>query len=754
MSVNCKYNVFVHVNKTSHIKNNHKFCRHVGLLNEFNLNFHYQSAYNLNERATVLAKQLASKLRDHVQNNMSLFTSRKTPSISALLNSFYNYNCVCKDLEFDDICVVMKRKYCGVSYIKYLMDYTKPDMSISDMIKDLNVNKTKCVNGEYELQLYLIVFPYAGKKFLNRYFITKIPFFAMPKVNFNDNYNEMRMDEQTRQRKCYFSYDSIEWNDFDIAIYQYTQCQKFTHLGFPSPILHVYSSLIDDLFQMIEIAEQGSHVQSKNIYNNNNFYVNDHNYSVQEMTKAKETLNVWTVHYVLQHLVHYICPFFDTKPPPCYLVLPCTEYVSAIFQSWIKCYYLQYKYKYPQPHLSYSNIFKSLVYFYQLRVRVKAPPRKSIFMSEQKAKQLHKKWDDRGLIDPLIESARTMNQMSYLRAHNDPKYNFAEITQFLHYICKRYTSSKQCCHGPFNHKYHVSKSRFPFDLDIEASFGDEFGGKPPKQWYWEPKGIEFMLFLIMIILSFCHTISSNGMNKMYILLNNINRNYINIDSHDKPTSSKLVSNGWYLYYFALILLKLKNIDINSYCTHIRGQKTIDRSKIKALLVELKTAYDFFNTHGKDHKSVWNQWPQMNDHIKWIEYLANKQSDTNHDITQITKLRQLPQRFIIVAKHFSMVDKKDTCNILNVNHLDKIAIKLGLSTIKQVKKDSSYIKMLRLCKNLSSKTICCHYSCNSLCRKLRRCANCKEKYYCSRRCQKIDWKKDKTHAQKCMRKRCT
>ena len=258
----------------------------------------------------------------------------------------------------------------------------------------------------------------------------------------------------------------------------------------------------------------------------------------------------------------------------------------------------------------------------------------------------------------------------------------------------------------------------------------------------------------MMILSFCHTISSNGMKKMYIVLNNINRNHININGEDKPTSSKLVSNGWYLYYFAVILFKLKNIDINSFCTHIRGQKTIDRSKIKSLLVEVRTAYDFFNTHGKDHKSVWDQWPQMNDYIKWIEYLANKQSNINDDITQITKLRELPQRFKIVAKHCSMFDKKNinNFNTVRINHLDKLAIKLGLSTIKQMKKDASYVKMLRLCKNLSNKTICCHYSCNRLCRKLRRCANCKEKYYCSRRCQKIDWKNDKVHAQKCERKR--
>ena len=88
----------------------------------------------------------------------------------------------------------------------------------------------------------------------------------------------------------------------------------------------------------------------------------------------------------------------------------------------------------------------------------------------------------------------------------------------------------------------------------------------------------------------------------------------------------------------------------------------------------------------------------------------------------------------------------------INDLDQIAIQLSFSQMKLEREelDKSYVKMLRLSKNLSSKKQCSNFGCNSLFHQLRRCANCKKKYYCSRRCQKIDWKKDKNHAQKCSR----
>lgn len=144
----------------------------------------------------------------------------------------------------------------------------------------------------------------------------------------------------------------------------------------------------------------------------------------------------------------------------------------------------------------------------------------------------------------------------------------------------------------------------------------------------------------------------------------------------------------------------------------------------------------------------------------MKNIAKKVDDLATPIP-ITKMRQLSDRFRIVFKQCSLfgtlnhVNKHDD-NHNNCHKLEKFAINLGFSCLDsnddigtRLHVPQRYPIMLRVFYNYSRKYQCCY--CRQLKRKLKKCKNCKTKFFCSRICQKNDWKLDRAHAARCSTK---
>ena len=114
-----------------------------------------------------------------------------------------------------------------------------------------------------------------------------------------------------------------------------------------------------------------------------------------------------------------------------------------------------------------------------------------------------------------------------------------------------------------------------------------------------------------------------------------------------------------------------------------------------------------------------------------------------------------KRLRIVFNHCSIfagkihVARKD--QLYRFNKLDSVAARLGLSkySIKDNNKqfdDGNNANVLSLWKNLSSLKRC--KSCHASNKRLRRCKKCKQLYFCSKLCQKRDWKQNYVHRYYC------
>ena len=116
----------------------------------------------------------------------------------------------------------------------------------------------------------------------------------------------------------------------------------------------------------------------------------------------------------------------------------------------------------------------------------------------------------------------------------------------------------------------------------------------------------------------------------------------------------------------------------------------------------------------------------------IEY--GKQNHINDIINHEQNLNQLEK--LASLFQLAIVNKDVSINECNINEKTNIE-----------KNNYNYQSIILLWRNVSSKREC--MVCHVKTKKLRKCPRCKTMFFCSRKCQKKDWKKNEDH-----RKRCT
>ena len=73
-------------------------------------------------------------------------------------------------------------------------------------------------------------------------------------------------------------------------------------------------------------------------------------------------------------------------------------------------------------------------------------------------------------------------------------------------------------------------------------------------------------------------------------------------------------------------------------------------------------------------------------------------------------------------------------------MNKISSKFGFGY--DYENNGRYKKTIRLLRNISNRKYCERNDCQQLCKQFRKCSKCQENkksiFYCSRKCQKMDW----------------
>lgn len=127
---------------------------------------------------------------------------------------------------------------------------------------------------------------------------------------------------------------------------------------------------------------------------------------------------------------------------------------------------------------------------------------------------------------------------------------------------------------------------------------------------------------------------------MEILLNKIDKYHVKY-SNAKQWKIDDFMDMQYLYCIALILFKFRTVKMEDYygeynCYHscIVNYKCnyhwkLDLHKIQSLITELSIAYNLFNAKLDCRFPYDQQWHQLNDYMKKIEFLANINIDEKY-----------------------------------------------------------------------------------------------------------------------------
>ena len=255
---------------------------------------------------------------------------------------------------------------------------------------------------------------------------------------------------------------------------------------------------------------------------------------------------------------------------------------------------------------------------------------------------------------------------------------------------------------------------------------------------------------------------------------------------DVWTDLKTYSECFDLMQAMLLKLTLKELRIDVYITN----RYIDGKKIMELLSELQETYDYFADDDIEHPYLFYA---AND-IVWIEFLAGKLSNLsktliNHSIendknsnsdnpgihiiatdiiSHLTckntfEVRDIPKyhhlEVVSLEKHLFLRFKLvfDQCAVRGRKFrtlynstvgskgkaaLDSVMSKLGFNVSGHTSRNRDSIcdqHLYYFLKNLREKVFCNHVCCRKRGQKLKACRKCKSAWYCSKKCQKRDWK---------------
>ena len=761
------YNVHVTVNEASAI-NKHNDCG--GLVKEMNLhmifNYEFEATLSPNDTLFKLHHYLENKYFDHIikslDSNINLYASSFFKRVPYNLKMFILKRLKSIKSETIKLCFVLVSQEGELMEMKSHSSQTVSNIEkdyrwpwISNCNDYTNINNKNKYNKICKFKLKLLVLSDVVADLLWLGFINKIPSHGnhcnASKFNHRNTYDT---------KLQLISYDSIEWNDFDMSIYNcWVVVVKLDSIhhdydNIDYNIMYIYHRILTCLLSCMTELDEQLNQQGKNCH------VGDNTNSNVQLQLDILWL-VQTADYLIKHLLFYTFPLFQLKYSNSYW---------WILHAWTKCYSYYFKYKnnpkYKQWHVHNLELYPPHSYNLLILEKMLTWHNKSVAVGLGFKRQYIDIANYDSTSGLLLSNLSKMNQMCLIIASNNKNYSFTEMARYLHYFLKVYTNeNKQILHYDSN----------VYDV-LSSMHGINYLDKTKQI-------IQTILSLIIIALSFCNTLSNNGNSKIGIILREIDSNYVKYSAkmYSQFTISPKNIKIMILYCIALVIFKLKfmtktNYSINCYFVNYNynihfSQKQVERKQIKLLLFQLNLAHYIYK-QTKNSCSVWNEWPQIHDYMKWIEFLSNSmpnndnndndneinKDNTNNDIhngscndhdvniTQIRKLRQLPQRVQSVYDKFSMFsqsrrrkDRKNGKYNESRNELDKVCAKLGFGQYETAKK-GRYRKMLRLCRNASQKQKCSNDKCRCVIKKLRRCSNCKNTFYCSKRCQKMDWKK--------------
>ena len=296
-----------------------------------------------------------------------------------------------------------------------------------------------------------------------------------------------------------------------------------------------------------------------------------------------------------------------------------------------------------------------------------------------------------------------------------------------------------------------------------------------------------ILSMLVMILCFCHNLSYRGLTKIRLLLDQISHNYIDfqgesLELHNHSDKYSIDRYIQFLHHFALLMFRLKSLRMSDY--YGEKDRTIRKEKILSLLRDIQTAYNVCHC-GARNRCIYESWPQIRDWCVWVEFLSGKstlgsiagvgasakvfniinyycfqrnickycQHDTNFDdLSNITQSKHLFRRLKIVFNNCSVFSKQKP--IQYDLGMENFAQRLGFGKILNInherlksEDDHFYSTMLCLCKNIASKRHCSICKCST--KTLKRCKNCNNRFYCSKKCQKKDWNNNEQHQSLCV-----
>ena len=582
--------------------------------------------------------------------------------------------------------------------------------------------------------IQLVVFPQLQEKLVHYYLVWKIPFYTM---NFEVNESNVHMYPYSKEKKFGISYDSIEWNDLDMAVYQLWELNRKQSTFFTKACTDDVVLLFDGIIScLLNIIDKNNNADNTNNINNvNNIEIDD------RIENCKLTLEV--VDHVMQHFLLYVCPLFGFNGK--YFIPGASGngdcHLFCLLQHMTKFYYLQHKYS-SCSLLNPKNSFKLAI---MDRFGVMCNSMKPVITKQRMC-----------CINLTIEAMiSNLHEMNQLCLSMDSSTGLKYMAIYLDEMVRLYTNKDAFDHTMINERAKRAEYN-PGDSDDENT---DIFDPPTKfraikmeqetQWRWTAETVEFILSLIIIILSFCNHLSKNGLAKIDIILGGINKYYINYDEIDDVSRNKLnnYENGQKqnqsLFCSAVTIYSFKTLmpDFDSKHSSLR-------EIVQDWLYSIECAYAAY-TNNREHNSFFNDWPQIHKYFEMIEYISGKDKNGNLGyISQIFQSRQLRKRYTDVYNDYSIFGRKCKANREIIFHeLDNIAKHLGFGKYGLPIRDE-YHKVLYMCKNISNQKQCCNRYCRSLNMPLKRCKKCKIKYYCSKRCQKMDWKVDVVHARQC------